>query len=140
MNPIRLAIADTGSASREVTPVLPVNYWVLGRTLDNTGTVIAGRDEGGQTLELVMHVLSLSNISAREQHMIAPTPEQQLLEELENAELLASEMIQDAQDKCEDYLLKKHGTTDIAVPEDAAPELDNARDLIRQAIELLQEK
>lgn len=140
MNPIRLAIADTGSASREVTPVLPDNYWVLGRTLDNSGTVIAGRDEGGQTLELVMHILSLSNISAREQRMVAPTPEQKLLAELEHLEAIACEMIQDAQGDCEQYQLDEHQVEAIVYPEDAAPELDDARGHIRDAIDALQQK
>ena len=140
MNPIRLAIADTGSATREVTPLLPVNYWVLGRTLDNSGTVIAGRDEDGWNLNRVMGCLRKNQIMVREQHMIAPTPEQKLIEELEDLESVTSEMIQDAQDDCEQYQLKHHGIDAIVYPEDAASELDDARDHIRQAIDILREK
>jgi len=140
MNPIRLAIADTGSATREVTPLLPVNYWVLGRTLDNSGTVIAGRDEDGWDLNRVMGCLRKNQIMVREQHMIAPTPEQKLIEELEDLESVTSEMIQDEQDSCERYQLDHHGVDAIVYPEDAAPELDDARDHIRQAIDILREK
>ncbi len=35
---VRVAIADTGK-SKSVAQYLPSNYQVLGRTLDNTGTI-----------------------------------------------------------------------------------------------------
>lgn len=137
MKEIRLAIADTGSATREVTPLLPVNYWVLGRTLDNSGTVIAGRDDDNWDLNRVMGALRKVQIMVREQHMIPATPEQDLMAKLLDLESEASELIQEAQDKCEEYQLKEHGIDAIVYPEDAAPELDDARDKIRNAIDIL---
>lgn len=137
MNEIRLAIADTGSATREVTPLLPVNYWVLGRTLDNTGTVIAGRDDDSWDLNRVMGALRKVQIMVREQHMIAPTPAQDLMAKLLDLESEASEMIQDAQGECEEYQLKEHGIDANVNPEDAAPEIDDARGHIRDAIDIL---
>lgn len=137
MKEIRLAIADTGSATREVTPLLPVNYWVLGRTLDNSGTVIAGRDDDNWDLNRVMGELRKVQIMVREQHMIAATPEQKLMTKLLDLESEASEMIQDEQGKCETYQLDHHGVDAIVYPEDAAPELDDARGKIRDAIDIL---
>ena len=46
---MRLAIAQTGK-SRDVAQYLPSNYKVIGRTLDNNGTVIVGVDDHGWTL------------------------------------------------------------------------------------------
>ena len=47
---IRLAIVSTGKA-KTVAEYLPNNYKVLGRTLDNAGTVIVGIDDHGWTLD-----------------------------------------------------------------------------------------
>ncbi len=47
---VRVAIADTGK-SKSVAQYLPSNYQVLGRTLDNTGTIIVGVDDHGWTLD-----------------------------------------------------------------------------------------
>lgn len=47
---VRIAIASTGK-SKEVAQYLPNNYQVLGRTLDNTGTIIVGVDDHGWTLD-----------------------------------------------------------------------------------------
>ena len=47
---VRVAIADTGK-SKEVAQYLPNNYQVIGRTLDNTGTIIIGVDDHGWTLD-----------------------------------------------------------------------------------------
>ena len=47
---MRIAIAATGK-SKEVAQYLPNNYKVLGRTLDNTGTIIVGVDDHGWTLD-----------------------------------------------------------------------------------------
>jgi len=47
---MRVAIANTGK-SKEVAKYLPSNYRVLGRTLDNTGTIIIGVDDHGWTME-----------------------------------------------------------------------------------------
>lgn len=47
---MRIAIAATGK-SKEVAQYLPKNFVVLGRTLDNTGTIIAGVDDHGWTLD-----------------------------------------------------------------------------------------
>ena len=137
MNPIRIAIADTGAATREVTPLLPSNYWTLGRTLDNTGTIIAGRDDDCWDLNRVMGELRKVQIMVREQHMIPPTPESVLVGKLQDLESIASEMIQDAQGDCEQYQLREHGVDANVNPEDAAPELDDARGLIRDAIDIL---
>lgn len=138
MKEIRLAIADTGSATREVTPLLPVNYWVLGRTLDNSGTVIAGRDDDNWDLNRVMGELRKVQIMVREQHMIAATPEQKLIDELQTLESITSEMIQDEQEKCEEAMgLEIVDWDGIVYPEDAAPDLDEARDKIRDAIDIL---
>lgn len=48
---IRIAVAHSGKAQREVAQYLPDNYSVIGRTLDNEGTIIAGRDNAGWTLD-----------------------------------------------------------------------------------------
>lgn len=47
---IRIAIAQTGKA-KVVAEYLPNNYKVIGRTLDNAGTVIVGIDDHGWTLD-----------------------------------------------------------------------------------------
>jgi len=47
---LRTAIAATGQ-SKKVAQYLPMNYRVLGRTLDNNGTIIIGVDDHGWTLE-----------------------------------------------------------------------------------------
>ena len=47
---IRLALASTGK-SRSVADLLPSNYKVIGRTLDNRSTIIVGIDSHGWTLE-----------------------------------------------------------------------------------------
>jgi hypothetical protein len=47
---VRIAIAATGKA-KEVAQYLPNNYQTLGRTLDNTGTIIVGVDDHGWTLD-----------------------------------------------------------------------------------------
>lgn len=47
---MRIAIAATGK-SKEVAQYLPKNFKVLGRTLDNTGTIIVGVDDHGWTLD-----------------------------------------------------------------------------------------
>ncbi len=85
MRPIRIAIVGDGRASRLIAPYLPNNYWVLGRTLDNSETIIAGRDESHHTLTLehIIHKLRADDIGVREQHMIAPTPAEMLADALE---------------------------------------------------------
>jgi hypothetical protein len=47
---MRLAIAATGK-TKEVAQYLPQNYKVLGRTCDNTGTIIVGVDNAGWTMD-----------------------------------------------------------------------------------------
>ena len=47
---IRVAIANTGK-SKEVAKYLPTNYRVIGRTLDNNGTILVGVDDHGWTLD-----------------------------------------------------------------------------------------
>ena len=47
---IRIAIVHTGKAS-QVADYLPSNYRVIGRTVDNAGTVIIGVDDHGWTLD-----------------------------------------------------------------------------------------
>lgn len=47
---MKAAIAATGK-SQQVAEYLPMNYRVLGRTLDNTGTIIIGVDDHGWTLD-----------------------------------------------------------------------------------------
>jgi hypothetical protein len=47
---VRIAIAATGK-SKDVAQYLPNNFKVLGRTLDNTGTIIVGVDDHGWTLD-----------------------------------------------------------------------------------------
>jgi hypothetical protein len=47
---VRIAIAATGK-TKEVAQYLPKNYGVLGRTCDNTGTIIIGVDDHGWTLD-----------------------------------------------------------------------------------------
>ncbi len=47
---MRVAIANTGK-SKEVAQYLPSNYRVLGRTLDNNGTIIIGVDDHGWTMD-----------------------------------------------------------------------------------------
>jgi hypothetical protein len=46
----RIAIARTGK-TRNVASYLPLNYRVLGRTLDNNGTIIIGDDDHGWGLD-----------------------------------------------------------------------------------------
>ena len=141
MKPIRIAIAEDGRASRAVAPYLPTNYSAIGRTLDNAGTIITGRDEEGSTLAHVIEAMAKVGIVTREQHMIAPTREQELLGELERLESIACELIQDAQGEAEDTMgLEIVDFDGIVVPEDAAPELDDARGHIRDAIDILQQK
>jgi hypothetical protein len=47
---VRIAIAATGK-SKSVAQYLPNNFKVLGRTLDNTGTIIVGVDDHGWSLD-----------------------------------------------------------------------------------------
>jgi hypothetical protein len=47
---MRIAIAHTGK-SKDVAQYLPNNFQVLGRTLDNTGTIIVGVDDHGWSLD-----------------------------------------------------------------------------------------
>ena len=47
---MRIAIAHTGK-SKDVARYLPNNFQVLGRTLDNTGTIIVGVDDHGWSLD-----------------------------------------------------------------------------------------
>lgn len=47
---MRIAIAHTGK-SKDVAQYLPNNFVVLGRTLDNTGTIIVGVDDHGWSLD-----------------------------------------------------------------------------------------
>lgn len=47
---MRIAIAHTGK-SKDVAQYLPNNFTVLGRTLDNTCTVIVGVDDHGWSLD-----------------------------------------------------------------------------------------
>jgi len=47
---VRIAIAATGK-SKNVAQYLPNNFKVLGRTLDNTGTIIVGVDDHGWSLD-----------------------------------------------------------------------------------------
>ncbi len=47
---MRIAIAATGK-SKNVAQYLPNNFKVLGRTLDNTGTIIVGVDDHGWSLD-----------------------------------------------------------------------------------------
>ena len=47
---IRIAIAKTGK-SKSVADYLPNNYKVIGRTLDNNGTIIIGVDDHGWTMD-----------------------------------------------------------------------------------------
>lgn len=47
---MRIAIARTGK-SKDVAQYLPNNFTVIGRTLDNTGTIIVGVDDHGWTLD-----------------------------------------------------------------------------------------
>lgn len=47
---MRIAIAATGK-SKDVAQYLPNNFVVMGRTLDNTGTIIVGVDDHGWTLD-----------------------------------------------------------------------------------------
>ncbi len=47
---MRIAIARTGK-SKDVAQYLPNNFTVLGRTLDNRGTIIVGVDDHGWTLD-----------------------------------------------------------------------------------------
>lgn len=47
---MRIAIAATGK-SKDVAQYLPNNFKVLGRTLDNTGTIIVGVDDHGWSLD-----------------------------------------------------------------------------------------
>ncbi len=47
---MRIAIAHTGK-SKDVAQYLPNNFTVLGRTLDNTGTIIVGVDDHGWSLD-----------------------------------------------------------------------------------------
>ncbi len=139
MKPIRIAIAEDGRASRAVAPYLPTNYSAIGRTLDNSGTIIAGRDEEGSTLAHVVDAMAKVGIVTREQPMVTPTREQQLLAELEALESIACELIQDAQGDAEEAMgLEIVDWHDgMVVPEDAAPELDDARGHIRDAIDIL---
>lgn len=47
---VRIAIAATGKC-KEVEQYLPNNYKVIGRTRDNTGTIIVGVDNAGWTMD-----------------------------------------------------------------------------------------
>ncbi|HUW44358.1 MAG TPA: hypothetical protein VMW50_01055 [Dehalococcoidia bacterium] len=47
---MRIAIAQTGK-SKDVAQYLPKNFTVIGRTLDNSGTVIVGVDDHGWSLD-----------------------------------------------------------------------------------------
>ena len=47
---MKVAIANTGK-SKQVAEYLPMNYRVLGRTLDNSGTIIIGDDDHGWTMD-----------------------------------------------------------------------------------------
>lgn len=47
---MRIAIANTGK-SKDVARYLPNNFQVLGRTLDNSGTIIVGVDDHGWSLD-----------------------------------------------------------------------------------------
>ena len=47
---MRIAIAHTGK-SKDVAQYLPKNFQVLGRTLDNSGTIIVGVDDHGWSLD-----------------------------------------------------------------------------------------
>ncbi len=47
---MRIAIAHTGK-SKDVAQYLPNNFQVLGRTLDNSGTIIVGVDDHGWSLD-----------------------------------------------------------------------------------------
>lgn len=47
---MRIAVAHTGK-SKDVAQYLPNNFTVLGRTLDNTRTIIVGVDDHGWTLD-----------------------------------------------------------------------------------------
>jgi len=47
---MRIAIAQTGK-SKDVAQYLPKNFAVIGRTLDNSGTVIVGVDDHGWSLD-----------------------------------------------------------------------------------------
>tara|TARA_R110002126_G_scaffold203064_3_gene350383 strand:- start:1790 stop:2053 length:264 start_codon:yes stop_codon:yes gene_type:complete len=47
---MRLAIAQTGK-TKEVAQYLPKNFTVIGRTPDNTGTIIVGVDDHGWSLD-----------------------------------------------------------------------------------------
>ncbi|KPL26820.1 MAG: hypothetical protein AMJ72_12295 [Acidithiobacillales bacterium SM1_46] len=47
---VRIAIAATGK-TKEVAQYLPNNYKVIGRTCDNTGTIIVGVDNAGWTMD-----------------------------------------------------------------------------------------
>ena len=47
---MRIAIAQTGK-SKSVAQYLPNNFKVLGRTLDNAGTIIVGVDDHGWSLD-----------------------------------------------------------------------------------------
>jgi len=47
---MRIAIAQTGK-TKDVARYLPNNFQVLGRTLDNTGTIIVGVDDHGWSLD-----------------------------------------------------------------------------------------
>lgn len=51
MSNVRVAIVRSGKAQREVAQYLPDNYSVIGRTLDNECTIVAGRDNAGWTLD-----------------------------------------------------------------------------------------
>lgn len=67
---MRLAIAHTGK-SKEVAQYLPNNFTVIGRTLDNSGTIIVGVDDHGWTLEhYVIPRLQSGLIACEEVHEI----------------------------------------------------------------------
>ncbi len=67
---MRIAIAQTGK-SKTVADYLPSNYKVIGRTLDNSGTVIVGIDDHGWTLtEYVIPRLASALIACGEVYEI----------------------------------------------------------------------
>lgn len=67
---MRLAIAKTGK-SKQVADYLPANYKVIGRTLDNNGTIIVGVDDHGWTLaDYVIPRLASGLIACEEVHEI----------------------------------------------------------------------
>lgn len=67
---MRIAIAATGK-TKEVAQYLPNNFQVLGRTLDNTGTIIVGVDDHGWSLDqYVIPRLASGMIHCEEVHEI----------------------------------------------------------------------